>query len=92
MLLTQNVAQERDFDPFFLVLLAETLALGFETVFRVPQRLGLALKLGDGGSPPVSLLSSLDGPALQVIEVGNELIVMHDDLCRFSPNESIVYR
>jgi hypothetical protein len=52
MLLTQNVAQERDLDPLFLVLLAEALTLGLEGALRAPQRFGFALKLGDRGSPP----------------------------------------
>src|SRR5260370_31828317 len=91
MLLTQNVAQERYLDPLFLALLAEALTLCLERVLRAPQRLNLVLKLRDGGSPPVGLLRSLYGPALQIFEVGNELIVMRDDLFRFPPNESIVY-
>ena len=92
MLLTQNVAEERDLDPLFLALLAEALTLGLERVLRAPQRRGFVLKRGDGGSSPVGLLRSFDGRALQVIEVGNELIVLRDDLCRSAPNESIVYR
>jgi hypothetical protein len=70
--------------------LAEALTLGLERVLRAPQRLDLLLKLGNGGSSPVGLLRNLDRLAPQVVKVGNELIVTHDDLCRFAPKESIV--
>jgi hypothetical protein len=92
MLLTQNVAQERYLDPFFLVLLAEALALGLEGVPRAPQRFGLVLKLGDGRTPSISLLRSLDRLAPQVVKVGNELVIARDDLGRFVPEERVVYR
>jgi hypothetical protein len=72
--------------------LAEALTLGLERVLRASQRLTLMLKLRNGGSSPVGLLRNLDRLAPQVVEVRNELIVTHDDLCRFAPKESIVDR
>src|SRR5260370_32676656 len=92
MLLTQNVAQERDLDPPFLVLLAEALTLGLKGVLRAPQRFGLVLKLGDGRAPSISLLRSLDRLAPQVVKIGNELVIARDDLSRLTPKESIVHR
>jgi hypothetical protein len=92
VLIPQGRAQERDFDSLFLTLLAETLALGFEGVLLAPQRLSLVLKLGNGGSPPIGLLGSLDRVAPQVVEVGNELVIPRDHLGRFTLEESVVYR